>query len=442
MGHDGMPEYRGLELLGGRLPAQTEAWPKFETRRKLDASGDFYDISREELREYAEAKLWVWPRRTIFFLCDQHADADAFFRSLLATGGVAKTGPQDGDFELTPEGREAVFVLGGDCLDKGPNNLRLLRAIRLLVDRGAEVDILAGNHDVRALVGLEYMGRKEPWLAHLFIRMGKKSIPLFKEIHDTYGSAGGADIPDEAQLRDFFFPDVSWFEAFPRAVMGFLSEKKIQREVVRIREKIEEFETRRQELGLSLGDIYAAARQARGLFVDPKGDFHWFFARMRLARREGSFLFIHAGVDDFIAGQIRGDGVDRLNERFRELVQGDLFELYHGPVGNAFRTKYRDSDLPLTTQGVQDMRLAGIHAIVHGHRCIPRGQRLVLRNGLLNVECDATVDCNSRRLLELEGVGGAATILRTDGTLIAISTDYPYVKALDARGLTASMTVQ
>ena len=41
-------------------------------------------------------------------------------------------------------------------------------AIGKLIERGADVDLLAGNHDVRALVGFVYLGRREPQLAHLF----------------------------------------------------------------------------------------------------------------------------------------------------------------------------------------------------------------------------------------------------------------------------------
>ena len=211
-----LPEYRGLELLGGSLPREREAWPKFATRRTMDASGDFYDLALEEISEYADGMVWTWPERTHFFLCDMHADADAFFRSLLATGGVVKTGREDSDLELTAAGREARFVIGGDCFDKGPSNLRLLRALAALRHTGAEVEILAGNHDVRALVGLEYLGRKEPRLAHLFVRMGKKSIPLFKEIYDAYLAGGnGKRQHSEDELRALLFPKPSWYADFP-----------------------------------------------------------------------------------------------------------------------------------------------------------------------------------------------------------------------------------
>lgn len=429
--------YLGLEHLDGSLPRERETWPKFDSRRTLDASGDFYDIAMEEVREYAESHFWVWPERTTFFLSDLHADPDAFLRSLIASGGVDKTGPAPDDFELTAAGRDGVFVIGGDCFDKGPSNLGLLRAMRLLLARGAEVDLLAGNHDVRALVGLEYIGRKESWLAHLFIRMGKKSIPLFKEIYDEFVAGGDAPngVPSEDELRKLMFPDADWFVEFPKAVVGLLPPKKIDKEVSRIREKIGEFDERRLAVGLTLGMIFASVEQARKLFLDPHGEFFWFFDRMRNVRRDGSFLFVHAGVDDVVAAQLRHDGVDVCNERFKRLMSENLFELYHGPIGNTFRTKYRDSDMPFTERGVRDMHAAGIHAIVHGHRNIPRGQRIVLRNGFLNFECDTTVDRNTRELLGLDGVGGGATVLEPNGRITGISTDYRYAKTLNVKSM-------
>jgi hypothetical protein len=51
---------------------------------------------------------------------------------------------------------------------------------------------------------------------------------------------------------------------------------------------------------------------------------------------------------------------------------------------------------------------------------------------MLNFECDASVDCNTRELEGLDGWGGAATVFEPKGRIFAISTDYPYVKVFDA----------
>jgi hypothetical protein len=180
------PTYRGLQWIDGALPTELERWPRHRTRLQIDKTGDAYDIAHEELAAYAAGRMIEWPERPIYFLCDMHADTDAFFRSLVATGGVERTGPGDDDFKITAEGKRAIFIIGGDCIDKGPDNLRLLRALRRLIDRGADVELLTGNHDLRMLVGLIYGGARDPRHAHLFVRLGKKSIPLFREIFDHY----------------------------------------------------------------------------------------------------------------------------------------------------------------------------------------------------------------------------------------------------------------
>ncbi len=431
------PRYRGSEWIGVKLPHEPERWPKFRTRLQIDKTGDSYDIAEEELLRYAQETLGegaiAWPDRTIYFLSDMHADADAFFRSLVASGAIDKTGPEDADFTLTDAAARAIFVIGGDCLDKGPHNLRLLRALRLLIDSGAEVELLVGNHDLRALVGFIYGGAKEPRLAHLFVRMGKKAIPLYKEIYDEYIAPHGPhELLSDDEVRRRLFHDESWYEAFPATVKGLIQPNKIVKEVKRIREKVGELQEMCDEMEMSLGMVYAAFQRAKELFL-PGGEFAWFFERMRLCRRYGSLLFIHAGVDDVIAKKIRDHGICELNAEFRRLIDNDLFALYHGSFGNSFRTKYRPSDRPFTEVGLQAMHEAGIYAIVHGHRNILRGQRMVLRQGMLNFECDVSVDANTRALEGQSGPGGGITVIRPDGHVLGISTDHPYVKHFDVR---------
>jgi hypothetical protein len=437
------PDYRGLEWLEADLPRTHRPW----IARKpglvvVPVEAYESEVSHGAIKEYIAGKPWVWPDRTIHFLCDQHADADAFMASLVASGGVAKTGPADGDFELTEEGRNALFIIGGDCIDKGPENLRLLRALRALIDMGADVEILAGNHDLRLFVGLRYAFRKDDArLAHLLVRMGKKAAPLFREVHDAYPRNGGERPVSDAKARQALFPDDGWYEAFPGAVADIMSEASVVKEMKRIRQKTVELEERARELGLSLGQVHAAVEKCRDLFLTPDGEFSWLFRRMKLACRAGSFLFVHAGVDDVVAAEICNGGVDHLNRMFHALLEDDPFTLYHGPVGNAFRTKYRGNNWPLTAKGVRHMREAGLYAIVHGHRNILRGQRMILRHGLLNFECDASVDRNTRASEGLTGPGGAVTTLRPDGRMLGISTDCPYIKLFDPADFSAMTAI-
>jgi hypothetical protein len=442
-GFDLIPTYHGEQWIGGRLPTTPQSWPAPAKQALVIGSAEAPEVLRDAARAYAAPKPWVWPARPIYFFCDLHADADAFQRGLVASGGIAKTGRQDGDMRLTTAGRRARFVIGGDCFDKGPSNLRLLRLLKQVIDHGADVEILAGNHDLRTLIGIAQAGRQDdPRLAHLFVRMGQKSVPLFLEVLREYDvrprrGRGSSDKAARARL----FPDESWFETYPRAAAGTVTQRQIDKELRRIREKLWEFELRCAKLGLSLSMVEAVVDKCRALFLEPDGEFHWYFQRMQLALREGSFLFVHAGVDDAVAATIRRDGVDGLNQRYRRAMREDLFELYHGPLGNTFRTKYRKIDRPLTEAGVHDMHCAGLYAVVHGHRSTRNGQRAVMRAGLLNFECDATLDCNTRAAQGMDGPGGAVTIFQPNGRVLGISTDFPRVKVFDLASVCRLTTI-
>ncbi len=426
------------------LPKTVQRWPLPARKKEAATYADPEDVSLEEVRSYARGKPWLWPSRRTYFFCDIHADTDAFLLSLQASRGVKRTGPGDSDFELTPEGQSARFVIGGDCFDKGPANLRLLRCLHALIQRGAEVTILAGNHDLRTHLGLAYAGRRETKFQHLFVRMGKKTIPLFHEIHQEMRERGElpGDVASDDQVRRELFPSEQWYSQFASEVEGLMPEPRVRKELNRIREKSEELQRMCSALGLRLGDVHAALAKARQMFLEPSGEFAWYFERMTLAHRDGSFLFVHAGVDDTIARVLRASGIEGVNEQYFRLKRENLFDLYNGAVGNAFRTKYRDIDFPLTPSGLEDLRASGIYAVVHGHRNILRGQRITLRAGILNFECDASVDRNTRKIERLSGPGGAVMVFHPHGQLFATSTDYPFVRRFDPSKVFELTTLQ
>jgi len=445
VGGNVVPRYADESGAGDRLPTRGEDWLRGLKQRVTDPGVYEDEASREAVELYLVGKPWIWPSERVHLLCDVHADAEAFVRSLVASGGVKRTGAgddRDTDFELTAEGRDATFLIAGDCLDKGPSNLRLLRSLKHLYDLGANVVLLAGNHDMRAMVGMCCAGNKNPLLAHLFVRMGSKAVPLFREINDAYlqhdsahdsaaDSVLNEGLAEESRLHAELFPDAAWYREFPGLVRGIVADKKIEQELVRIREKATDMERLCAKHGLSLVRVAAVVAKFRELFLTPGGEFAWFFERMQLVHRVGSVLFIHAGVDDSLAARVRTDGIDGINAWFRRLMRDDLFELYHGAIGNGFRTKYRDTDRPLTHRGVRDLHDAGVYAVVHGHRNILHGQRIVFREGMLNVECDASIDQNTRLLHGLEPEGAAVTTFWPDGRVVGISTDHPTAKVFD-----------
>jgi len=435
--HDKHPRYRGEHWIKARLPAQAEPWlhgRKHSIRKRSKGSG----AASAELAALLERYPWTWPKRPVYFFSDPHADADAMIASLIASGGVRKTGTRDKDIELTKAGRKAQFLIGGDCFDKGPSCLRLLRTLKRLSDRGGDLRILAGNHDVRTMLGMRsLLPDQDPMSRHFFIRMGGKAIPLLKEIHDHYVTSGKSHIhvPGVRECRQRLYPGRDWFREFPLAAADQLPRRTIEREISRLNTKIEKFEAQCHDAGLELDQAYAAALQWHALFLDRKGEFSWFYRRMRLALRRGSFLFLHAGLDDDVAWLINDRGVRNLNREFRRQLHSGGFRFYYGSIANAIRTKYRSVDKPLSRRGASLVHDSGIHAIVHGHRALTAGQRIALRKDMVNFECDITMDRHSRRRDGLKGAGAGVTVIHPAGHITGISTDYPRVKVFNPQNL-------
>ncbi|MCA9503546.1 MAG: metallophosphoesterase [Spirochaetaceae bacterium] len=424
-------------------PLHFESWAQAEVPKLHESPADADTPSERMIRHYLEGKTWVAPRQPICFLTDLHADREAFWRSLIVAGVVdspdlesesdeALAAIPDEGFALTPFGRDVHLVIGGDLFDKGPANLPLLDAIGHFAGSGVHFTLLAGNHDVRTFLGIRHAEATDPGLAHLFVRMGKKTMTLFREVFETHlaGGDGAQRLSDEA-VRSRLFPQRSWFEEFPKLAQGLVPPARIEKELKRIQEKTIELEARCRAYGMSLGDMYAALERARGLFLDADGPYHWVFSRMHIAMREGSMLFAHAGVDDEAAAWIAERGCEAVQESFREALETTPFELYNGPLGNVFRTKYRDLDLPMTDVGRHRLQRAGVYAIVHGHRNVFLGQHMNFRRGVLNFACDACVDRNTRRIESLAGEGAAATIIAEDGTIYGLSSDHPAIKVFD-----------
>lgn len=375
---------------------------------------------------------WQWPDRAIIFISDPHADADAFRASLLASGGVKES--KKGKLELTSSGKKATFVIGGDCLDKGPSNLALLRTLKQFINTGAKTKLLAGNHDLRLLTGLAAISRKRHVSSeHMFVRMGSKVIPLFKEVFEQYifhKKNWQKSVPDESTCKALLYPRDSWFDNFPSYARKTLSDKAIAKEVQRLETKVANFEAYCQQHGMSLQMVYAAAKQCQKLFFSKSGEFSWFFRNMQLAHKKGSFLFVHAGLDDSISEQIRQKGIKKLNRTFKKTLREDLFEFYFSSLATPFRTKYRQSDPLFSGKGAKAVKARGIYCVVHGHVSHCDGQHISLQKGLLHVEGDITLDRNSRRKEGLQGIGFGATIIHPRRMIIGISSDHPVAKVL------------
>lgn len=417
-----VPRYHGHEWLPSGLPLRSHHWQvKDSVQKKLGKT----------LRKATRHQSWRWPEKPLYFVSDAHADAEAFAASLVASGGVERTGFHHREFRLTSAGQQGRFIIGGDCLDKGPSNLELLDTIKHLRDQGADIKLLAGNHDMRLLMGLKSItGQRTLLTEHLFVRMGPKVIPLLAEVYQRYlhDSDWSLPTPHEDYCRQQLFPTDKWFAEFPQLASTYMTAPAIEKEVRRMADKSASFEQRCEKAGMDIRAVWATAHKCRELFLEPDGDYYWFFAEMDLLHREGSFLFLHAGLDDSVATQLHDEGIQALNQEFKAQLDIDLFGFYYGRLANLLRTKYRDVDLPLTENGVDQAYRHGVHAVVHGHRNNTDGQRIMLRKGMIHFEGDVTLDRNSRRKEGLTGHGMGVTIIHPQGHVMGVSNDHPHAK--------------
>ena len=269
--------------------------------------------------------------RNTYFITDLHADPTAFEHSIDLCDDYG-----------------ALHIIGGDCLDKGPSNLKLLLKIKSLSNE-VDVKILAGNHDLRMLMVLLNWDRK-----------------------------------DSPEYEKLFTPT-----RFEKRITPFLNE---------------------------CGGIEAAKK----MFLDPSGEFYWFYDSMSLMHRDNEVLFVHAGLGDSIVSDLRRQGIDYLNERFSKSLKDrdKLSEMYYGPMGTCFRTKYRTSDDCFTIFAAKNLFNMGIGCVAHGHDSQIIGHDLELRHGILHLKCDCTLDRNTRREIGLRGEGFGIAIFNDENSFV------------------------
>ena len=420
-----------------QLPENWEMWPLHADSEK-HGEPDIAALQHALIGNKKKSTL-KFPKRLTVFISDPHADAEALEASLIASGVVRRTAPGLCNLKLTKAGKRCEVIIGGDCLDKGPSNLALLRSVKHLYRIDCKLSLLAGNHDLRLLMGLLSLKRdKDVGNQHFFVRMGKKVIPLFHEVFDNYlrGTDWKKHVPNEETCRQLLFPNDEWFTEFPFHAAGFLTSEGIEREVRKMAAKSSSFEQHCRSEGLSLQKVYAAALKCEQLFLKKNGEFNWFFKKMKLVEKRGSFLFLHAGLDDAMCHLICKNGAKHANKAFhRNLLRRDLFSFYYSPLANTFRTKYRKADLPLTDRGVKLAHNAGIKILVHGHVNRHHGQRIAVKNGLVHVEADITLDQNSRLKEGLRGIGVGATLIDRKQGIVGISGDYSHAKVFHPKHL-------
>lgn len=379
---------------------------------------------------------WHWPDRPVVFVSDPHADAEGFLRSLIAAGAIHRA---NGQISLTSFGHAARIVLGGDTLDKGPSNLALLDAIAEVMNSGADVTILSGNHDLRMRIAIGAVrGPRTELTEHLFVRMGRKILPALREVLERFVTPEDlAALPSETDCKARLLPGQNWSHRFAKAARKELRPRVVEKEIRKLEEKLRKFDADRARNGMNHRQLLAALLKCNDIFLEPGGHYAWFFERMQVVARSGSLLFVHAGLCDDMATALVRDGVNSVNAAYASAAQNATLGFYFGPLANLVRTKYRASDCTLTEAGVETLNRAGLHMVVQGHVNNHTGQRLLAKQGLLHLEGDITLDRASRALEGLEGIGAGATLIFPSGDVIGLSRDHPRAKHFAPERLTA-----
>lgn len=398
------------------LPRATEPWSDAAARPVADC------IARANRHGG-----WHWPDRPVVFVSDPHADAEGFLRSLIAAGVIHRA---RGRILLSPFGRRARIVLGGDTLDKGPSNLALLDAIAEVLATGADVTILAGNHDLRMRMAIAAArGKRHALNEHLFVRMGRKILPALREVLEDHVTPDDlAALPSETECKARLMPAADWPERFADAARDELRPEVIEKEIRKLDQKLKSFEAHCARQGMTHRELLAALLKCHDIFLAPGGPYAWFYQRMQAVARSGSLIFVHAGLCDDMAAALVRDGVDQVNRAYNAAADNPTLGFYFGPLANLVRTKYRQSDCTLTEAGVDMLHRAGLHMVVQGHVNNHAGQRLLAKSGLLHLEGDITLDRASRALEGLEGIGAGATLIFPSGDVIGLSRDHPRAK--------------
>jgi len=91
--------YDGASWTGVRLPTEMRDWAHGGWS-SIARRGDSLASLAGTLHSMNAAAAWRWPRRTRLFFSDLHGDPEAFAASLVASGGVRKTGTGPRDLEL------------------------------------------------------------------------------------------------------------------------------------------------------------------------------------------------------------------------------------------------------------------------------------------------------------------------------------------------------
>lgn len=347
-----------------------------------------------------QIKKWDWhfPKRPVFFTTDIHGDVKALNRSLhhgrIGYGIVDEEAP-----ELSHYGSSGTFIIGGDLIDKGPSSVKVLKAVNDLCIKN-NVRVLMGNHDLRTIVGLEGLYSNNPLAKHSLVRLGSRLVELsidvsgnlpYKVYQNGYRRAS-------SDYESVFTIDEKWERDFRDSVRGALKSR-VEKEIRKTRKKAHELRGAMLQQQMSYILLWKLLDQLYNFMYSLE-----FVKNIEVLYRAGSFLFVHAGLNDTAASYIAKHGVEGLNQYARRSLKTHPFHTYNGWIGDLTRTKnvgYKPSNyFSLTDKGTSLLHSIGIHGFLRGHQSNIKGPTVSAtphKEPLLEIGCDCCMNMNSRR---------------------------------------------
>jgi len=338
------------------------------------------------------------PEMTVEFVTDIEGNWD-YFSSIIGRSKILSFDDNDHDMMRLVLAPNSIFVHGGDAPDKGPDDIRIVKAlVQLKRDYPDRVFLICGNRDVNKL---RLWPELEPG------ETGRTANIYWDPKHKTYPK-----YLEEKQLEEGSISTLKWML---ECTMGSPTT----------------FETRRMELAsrqqpstdvtmISDQDVLESFRES----VNPRGRDPWMLDYLRYGQLMliiGDCIFVHGGIDETCLGQVPGQppvkgGVEAWCQALNEFQQEMVKEFERQPTLDANRQfggePLKDYGVPNSNVGcgtviyntfavngncaVPDHRTreylanAGIQRVFTGHQPVGDAPSVIAIDGLAIFMCDTS----------------------------------------------------
>ncbi len=363
-----------------------------------------------ESAAYEKAELIT--RRPVLAIGDLDANFDALVHILDQTGYIELSANKDkskNHIRLREKAEDGTVIITGDFFDRGKKLLLMMDFIQTLRQNGVDVKTTAGNHETMAFHALSCPSVKEQnphfyalinyannVLAHA--KKAKKDIDPFRLMQyiSTVDSQQHFHGREEQHHKDLVaFAEWYYQESEPPA---FLTE------LVKNRKDL--FDSDKPSL-------QEQVEAAHSLFFNG-GEYSEFVQQMKLMERVDDVLYLHAGINDYWAMELKKHGIDGINQKFQQaLKNGDLTHYVETAEQRALFWQRHTALTPFAARVLKEL---GINAVVRGHDIQMDGMPTLRKeNGIFVISNDIGI--------RLGNLGG--TLITSAGDIVAYdNSDY------------------